>query len=183
MNYRKHTLYDDKILVESKTIRSITRYEVKLEELGFDKIYQADNVTPGKIWFAILILFPFFIIAAQLSDKPVPWASVIFLSVIFWAVALAGYFKQNKDDIFLTGGKKNLVFYRNVPNEEEVLRFIEIISDAKKEMLKKRLIRFDDYTQEPEFLARLNYLRDHGMITQEEFDDIYTDFKISRLLQ
>ncbi len=182
MNYRKHFLYEDRVLVESKTLRSVTRYEVKLDELGSDKTYQADNVTPGKISFAILILLPFLCFAAQLFEHKLQWPTLVFLTVTLWTLALLGYFKQNKDDVFLTGGKKNLAFYRDVPNEKEVLRFIQAILDTKKELLKKRLTRFDDHTQEFEFLARLNYLKNSDIITQEEFDDIYNDYKISRLL-
>ena len=48
--FRKHTLTNDKIIVESKSPKKNTKYEVKLNRLGFNIHYQADSTLPLKLY-------------------------------------------------------------------------------------------------------------------------------------
>lgn len=43
MNSRKFVLTSNKMIVETKTIRKIEKFEVKLDRLGLDIHYQADD--------------------------------------------------------------------------------------------------------------------------------------------
>jgi len=43
-------------VVETKTIRKIDKYEVKLDQLGFNIHYQSDNTMHGKIFLAICLV-------------------------------------------------------------------------------------------------------------------------------
>ncbi len=96
-------------------------------------------------------------------------------------MALASLFKENAD-VYLTGGLKNLVFFRNKPSEEKVLEFINLIIEAKKEKIKKTYLIFDRYTNEEEYYARLSWLKNEGIISEEEYEERKIDFEIKRLL-
>jgi hypothetical protein len=180
LNYRKHFLFEDRIAVEDKSIRNVSKYEVKLEDIGVNKYYQRGNKTPGRIIFLFFLLSPVLLYIIQLFEHNNS-QGVAFISVTCFACAILFYSKKPQDDIFLVNGKKNLVFYRNVPNEETVLRFIDEIIATRKVYLKHNYSRFDNHTQENELVSRLNYLKNNEIITGEEFDKIYSDFKLSRL--
>lgn len=176
-NYRIHTLYEDKIIVEYKTIKEIVKYEVKIDQIGFDTHYERENTIAGKIFFYFCLVFPFVCFLPNKVDY-----SIIALNFgIFYFLAIIGYFKVNKDDVFLIG-HKNLVFYRSVPNENEVLEFIDLVISTSKEYLKSKYIVIDNHITEDEFVARLNWLLEMKIITSEELIDLKEEFKIKRLL-
>ncbi len=181
-NYRKFLLYNDRVIVELKTLKKINKYEIRLEDLGFNKLYQADNTKPGKITSGIFFLIPFIVLIVSIVKHDIDIFFLVYISVMFFILAALIYFKQGQDDIYLTGGKQNLVFYRMIPNEPVVLKFIDEVILTTKEYLKDKYARFDDYTLEQSYINGLIYLKNQEIITSQEFQEFIDDYKTSRLL-
>lgn len=181
-NYRKHTLFSDKVVVETKSTRKIDKYEIKIEKLGFQTQYQADNTLPGKIFFAVCMVIPVALIISELLLHNVGTRNLLINCVCWFGLALFSFLKQHQDDIFLVGGDKNLIFYRNIPSEQKVLDFIELVIKATKDNIKSKYLSFDPNTPDEEYLARLNWLKETEMITEEEFENYKIDLEIKRLL-
>ncbi|MBK9421330.1 MAG: hypothetical protein IPN44_09805 [Flavobacteriales bacterium] len=97
-------------------------------------------------------------------------------------IAIIAYFKQHQDDIFLVGGQINLTFYRAIPNEHDVLEFIEKTRNEVKAYLKERYAVFDATTTELDFYSRINWLREKEVISPAEFAEYKTNFDTQRLL-
>ena len=179
-NSRRHILFSDRIIVEIKTLRKLDKYEVKLDRLGLDIHYQSDNTIVGKIFVVVCVL----IVVASLfgiylsKDKDV-W---IFNAILFGFLGCFGYFKHHQDDIFLVGGNTNLVFYRDIPSEKDVLEFIEKVKDQEKRYLKEKFTVFDNTTEEKDFFNRINWLRDREIISHTEYLEYKTKFDTLRLL-
>lgn len=128
---RKFTLTDGKISVESKTIRSNVKYDVRLENLGSDIQYIEDNTKQNRLAIAVAVCVPFLVWAVYLAgDRKGDKAPLVGVSVLSFTMVLINFFKQYRDDIILAGGRDNLVFFRKVPNEAAVLDFIEAIKAA-----------------------------------------------------
>ena len=181
INYRRHTLYDDRIMVEMRSIRKIDKYEIRIEDVGDDIHFQADNKIPGKTMLVICLLVPVILTVVQYLQHDIN-AGILAINYVGWfGLALINFFTQYQDDIFLTGGEKNLAFYRNIPSEQAVLDFIEEIKTAAKNYTKNKYLHFDENTDEDEYYSRLMWLKDSEMITQEEFDEYKIDFEIKRL--
>jgi len=181
LNFRKFHLYKDKIIVESKTIRKIEKFEVKIENLGFDILYQADNVLIGKIWFYICLAAPIFIYILQLfPGQDLPLTNQIILHAGCWLFALFNYLKQHQDDIILKG-QTDLEFYRNIPNEKSVLNFIELVKETIKNHLKGKYFNTDKYIDDNEFNHTMNWLLEREIISKPEFNDILKEYKLKNL--
>ncbi len=181
-NYRKHTVFEDKVLVEMKSIRKIDRYEIKIDKLGFQTRYQADNTLPGMIFFIVCIVIPIALTISELLLHNIGTQNLWVNYVCWFGMALFNILKQHQDDIYLVGGEKNLVFYRNVPSEAKVLEFIALVSKTTKEYIKNKYLTFDPATSDEEYWARLNWLKESEMITEQEFEDFKIDLEIKRLL-
>ena len=183
INYRKHTLHTDKIVVEYRTIAKTHLYEVKLDDIGYNKEYISVNPVGHKIFLGICILLPITYIIEGLQENSLHWFPATLF--ILMCVVLAAFFnfKKQVDDVYLTGGKQQLVFYRNLPDEKEVELFTAEVIRASRTFIKSKYARFDAFTQEADFSHRLNYLREHDIITDREFYKLLSDFKTSRLLQ
>jgi hypothetical protein len=82
----------------------------------------------------------------------------------------------------LVGGQTNLVFYRDIPNEKEVLEFIEKVKDQVRRHLKEKYTSFDNITDEKDFYNRINWLRDREVISDTEHLEYKTRFDRQKLL-
>lgn len=151
-------MYQNKITVETKTIRKIEKYEVRIENLGFETLYQADNALIGKIWFYICLFTRILVYILQFfPGQDLPTTNLIILHIGFWFFALLNYLKQHQDDIILKG-QNNLAFYRSIPNEQTVLAFIELVKLTTKEQLKQRYFKADNCLDEIELKQTLHWL-------------------------
>lgn len=182
LNVRKFTLSSDKITIETKTIRKISRYDVKLDNVGLDTHYQADNTIVGKIFvvvcFALVIGSTVGIFVSQGRES----VNYIINAALFLLLACFGYFKQHQDDIYLVGGQTNLVFFRNVPNEKIVLEFIEQVKQQVKDYLIEKYAFWDNSTLEQDYYNCLNWLLHRGVISHNQYAEYIDNFETQKLL-
>ncbi|MDQ6812715.1 MAG: hypothetical protein M3040_03085 [Bacteroidota bacterium] len=181
-NYRKYTLFEDKVVVEMKSISKIDKYEIRIDKLGFEIRYQADNTLPGKIFFVVCLIIPALLIVSELLFHNIGLKTLFVNSVCWFSIALFSILRQYQDDIYLAGGEKTLVFYRKIPSEQKVLAFIELVNLTTKEHIKNKYLTFDPATSDEEYWARLNWLKETEMITDQEFEEYKIDLEIKRLL-
>ena len=80
------------------------------------------------------------------------------------------------------GGQKNLVFYRNKPDEKAVLEFIHLVVAQSKKYIKEKYTFFDKNTVEAELASRLYWLRNKDIITSNESDQILEEYRIMKIL-
>ena len=92
------------------------------------------------------------------------------------------YIIPHQDVIILEGGANYLVFYRNAPDEEEVLAFINKVIKTAKNYYKVHYTKYDKYTAEEELNGRLYWLKNNEIITEDEFSDIMESYKMDRLV-
>lgn len=178
LNFRKFCLYQNKITVETKTIRKIEKYEVRIENLGFDILYQADNVLIGKIWFYICLFAPILVyILKFIPGQNLPTTNLIIIHISCWFFALINYTKQHQDDIILKG-PNDLTFYRDIPNEQSVLEFLELVKLTTKEQLKRKYLNTDNYADDNEFRHTMNWLLERDIISMSEYKNVLNEYKL-----
>ena len=183
LSLRRYTLYSDKILVETKTLRKNQKYEIKLDKIGKDIHYQSDSIIIGKIFFYVCLAFPvvlwiiYFIVPEQM-DKGVATVN----TVIWWFLALLNILKQHEDDIYLSGGQNSLVFYRAIPNEETVLDFIHKVINTSRSYLRDKYATVDTNIPEDIFVGRLFWLKEEEIISENEFYELKKEYSIKKLL-
>ena len=64
-------LLTDKIQIEEKTIRKRTKYEIDLDHLGFNVVYQADNTLVGKVFLFVCLVIPLILTIVELSTNSI----------------------------------------------------------------------------------------------------------------
>lgn len=179
---RKFTLYQDRILVESTTWRKVEKFEVRLENLGFEIQYRADNIFYWKVALRGLVMatvISFIGLLDAFGGNPVQWLSATALGFV---LTIWVYFRPYQDDLFITGGQSNLVFFRNAPSEAVVLDFIEKIKYNYRGILKEKYTAFTRDTQEHDYYARLSWLLENGIIDKSEHSEYKVTFDIQKLL-
>ena len=181
-NFRKYTLISDRIIVETKTLRKIDKYEVKLDRVGLDTYYQSDNTIAGKIFLAVCVVLVIASIVGYFLSNEKDSGIWIFNAILWLLMGCFAYFKKHQDDIYLVGGQNNLVFYRDIPNEKAVLEFIDKVKEQAKKYMKAKYTIFDSTTVEQDFYSRINWLRDREIISYSEYADYKSNFETQKLL-
>ena len=179
---RKYILKEDRILVETRSLRNNEKYEVMLDSIGLDKLYKAESTIIGKIFFFFCLAIPIAMTIALLAGSQIETGTLIVNYVFWFGLAIAGYFKKSKDDIYLTGGPRVLVFYRIIPNEKEVLDFIDEVIAASKKYLKEKYAKVNVDISQELFFNRLNLLKDKNIITESEYQEIKNEYELKKLI-
>lgn len=179
---RRFVLYSDRLVVESITWRRVVQYDVRLDQLGFDLLYEAENTAIWKLALRFTMFTAAFAaigLLGALEGDFLPWLLVTIFSFL---AATWVFFRPYMDDLILAGGAVKLRLFRATPSEKVVLDFVEQIKFQYKENLKERYTVFDEATAESDYYARLGWLLENGVITEEEHDEFKVTFDIQKLL-
>jgi len=180
-NLRKYILYSDKILVETDNTSKNQKYEVKLDKLGRNIFYQSDSMASAKGGLYFSIACPIFIWIIYFSAT-LPIGVPIIVTFACLITVLAILLRKREDDIYLTGGQSNLVFFRAIPSEESVLDFIHKVINASKAYLRNKYGIIDTNIPEDVFLSRLNWLKEEEIISEKEFYELKDEYKIKKII-
>lgn len=181
-SYRKFGLYSDRLLVEQKTISQFTKFEIKLDQIGSNLHYQSDSILAGKVFLYISIAIPLILTIVNLiQHNSLLEIKYLIMNYILWlGIALANYLTEHQDDIILTGGSQNLFFYRNIPDEQSVLVFIDDVISASKSHMRNKYTKIDSYVSEGDFINRLQWLLANEIISEQDFAQLREEYRISR---
>ncbi len=183
-NFRKHTLYEDKVVVEYRNFNKTIKYENKIETLGTDLQYEKDSNVFIKFYFYLFVLTPiWYLVICILFSTKIEKIALFYCLILSLIVFSVNLFQQPKDDLFLVGNMKNLVFYRAIPNEKEVLDFIEQVILTTNKYLKEKYTKFDKYTLQENYESGLSWLLARNIILKSEFEELIEDFRIKQLLK
>ena len=166
--------------VDYKSIKHKLKYKIHLTEIGNEIEYEADNIIVGKIFVGITCLLTLICLGIYLfgnPEKPGTYAA----NVIIWgAISLMGFLKPHKDDILIVNGTKVIRFFRNKPNEGNVLEFANYIIKIANEKKKELAINFD--FNEEQFLANINWLMNMKLIDKTEFENLKSEYQLKKLI-
>jgi hypothetical protein len=180
---QKFILYQDKIVVETQNITEKNKYEIALDKLGHQIQYRADSTIVLNIACAVCMLIPvvlwvlyFFDIANM--DK----GTGIVNTIIWWLLCIIFRLRTPKDDIFVVGGQYSLSLFRNNPNEDTVLTFVEKIITYSKKYLKQKYAVIDLNLPEDIFIGRINWLKDENIIDEVEYASLSREYQTKKML-
>jgi hypothetical protein len=179
---RSFKLYDDKIVIETKTLRKNHKYELKLDRLGSEILYESDSTIVGKIVFYICLAIPLVLLIIKFCGQNIENAVIGVNFLLWYLLALINYLKQHQDDIIIIGGQNNLSFFRNIPNEAKVIEFINLVILKSKNYLKSRYAKIDTDIPEETFISRLTWLRDKEIITEREFYKLKEEYNYKKMI-
>ena len=174
--YRKFTLLDDKISIKTKTYSKIKQCDIELDRIEYSISYEADNVFWGKIFLVITTIIPIVFIFVNFAIEPI--APLFLICSLFWGLSLMNILKQHKDDINLG----YIEFYRNKPDEQAVLNFIDEIIKASKKYTKEKYLVLEDYQDMGQYHEMLIQMRARKIISNKEFNSLLEEYKRKDLL-
>ncbi len=168
------------IEVEYNSMRDKLKYRVKINDVGNEIQYEADNVITGKIFFVITSLITLFCLGYYFFGNPTEPGGILVNVVIWGVISIIGLLVPNKDDIVIVNGNKEIRLFRTKPSEEKAVEFanhlINIANNKKKEML----INFD--LSEEHFMDNIQWMLAVDLINKTELEELKSQYKLKQLL-
>ena len=174
---------DNQMRVVHKTPTERTEWIVSFDEIGHKLVYKS---YPKTIKFLALgftaILVTTLIVMAMLEEDTVDTRTLTILLLTWPVLGLLIYFFSDKNDVYLTGGAQNIIFFRNKPSEKEVDGFIELIISKSKDYLIQKNGQIDLDLPEEVQMNQFYWLRNSNIISEDEFERLKTDLKTKKLM-
>jgi len=169
-----YTLAEGGILVNEKRAFSSKKYMVPFENIAAER---TEISYSSAIWFwAMLILWSLSILTLVLLFLG---KDVDSLAYAFWGflavIATIIYLYSRTSHVILVAGQPGLILHKNVPSKEEMEAFIETVNIAKKNYLTQHYLIGTSDASKADAIHKLSWLKEHGIITQSDFDILKRD--------
>ncbi len=172
-NTRSCKTYADKIDVKIKTLNESTEFSVPYEELGTQIVAKKISSFVPFLFMLVpafmLILLVYFLAV----NHPIEREHVA-AAVLFGIVASIILIATPKNSLYLSGGRRQIEFYRNKPNDKEVDAFVQTTIETANKYLKQKYGKIDRLLPIEPQLNSILWLKNKNIITETEFDELKT---------
>ncbi len=183
---RKEFILTDEIL-KIKTRENFWEFKewtVKLESIGNRKIVNIHSkigpyIIAGVFLTLVLTMTIAFILEGFKSERI---GTLIMGWIVFGGLSILIFVSPMKNETNLTGGNVTITFFPDSPSREEVDRFIEEITARSKRVLLRKYGEIDPDLPEETMMNQLNWLKNIGLIDEEQYLDLKLEYQTKRLI-
>lgn len=173
------------IRVINKNWKEDLEYRIRYEDLGFELVKKREKAAllPACLLslFSGISLYSFVVSFLHLGAGPVPllWISATLVSLV---LAVFAFSHTNRDLVLLTGGNRTLELFRGKPTNLEVDHFIMSLHAHMQAYYKDKYGVIEQHLPQEELLERFGWLREMGILSQEEHEELWMQLQIKDLL-
>jgi hypothetical protein len=185
--HREFNLEGNKLHVKTKTLGERNEYTIDLEYLGEEKQYQTYSNVAARIFGIIfyILLLTAFIGFFQEDD----WTASENLGALFLAIFLLGgigtwaFFTPRRNEMYLVGGSTQVMFFLDSPSKEEMDNFVNEIITRSRKILVEKYSKIDPDLPEGIQINNFYWLKQRGLISEDDYEDLKQEYKNQRLLR
>ena len=181
---KEFELKGDKLFIKSKSLGEKEEYSIDIELIGEERYYKTHSRTgPGivAIFFfgtALTTLVAFLIDDDKIENLPILIFALIF-GVGFGLLALKA---PLRNELHLIGGSANVMFLLNSPSKEEMENFIRELIKCSRHILLEKYGKIDPDLPEETQINNLYWLKNRGIISPEQYEQLKEEYRSRKLL-
>lgn len=179
---KEYKLYDDKIFVKIKTHTEQNEWHSSLEEIGLKKLYKKQSKTVQLICSAVcfcIVLTAFF--TYIFFPNQISTDSFVGNSIVWSLVGIGLLLIPIKNELIVYGGTQDLVFFRNLPNDESVEEFVNTVITKTKKFLRSKYAKVDKDLSKEIQIGNFNWLKNIEVISEEEYESLKEELNREQL--
>jgi hypothetical protein len=163
-----------------------SEYSVDYLELGVKTVKKSIKNSA----FLELFFWAFFILQFGLLIQSLIFEADNKGMLIYWSLG-SGFFlgfifflrwQPGKKLIYITGGQKNIEFFQEKPNTNEVNEFIEELKTRIKNAYKDEYLKWDENSTKEHKIAQLEWLKRIRILEEEEFKELIDEIEIGTII-
>lgn len=179
-------LKDNTLYIKTKSMGEKKEWSVEVEYIGDERFYKTYSRLGPRIVGSIFLLVALISTVGFSLEKD--WSNgdnigaLILGLVLFGGLGLLAFLAPMRNELILTGGAAQVMFLLDSPSKEEMENFIaEIVKRSRKALLDKYGKIDVDLPEETQF-NNLYWLKNKGLISEEEYQDLKQEYRSKRLI-
>lgn len=164
--------------METSRLGSKAKQFIPIGTLCSEITYDAGNLIIGKATVLITAIIAFISLLISVFGS-IELQNIFIINGCVWLfICVVGVLAPGKDDIVIKAGRTTIRFYRDLPNEETVLEFANVLINLAN---KKRIEMLTDFKlDEQVFIENLKRLRDTKRIDETEFMNLKENYDLQK---
>ena len=161
-------------------------WSVDVEYIGEERFYKTNSRLGPRIIGIVFFLISIISVVGFFMEKNLSngdnIGGLILGLVLFGGLGLLTFFAPMRNELYLVGGSAQVMFLLDSPSKEEMENFIrEIIKRSRKVLLEKYGTIDVDLPEETQF-NNFYWLKNRGLITNTEYDELKQEYRSRRLM-
>ncbi|GAB2533755.1 hypothetical protein [Rufibacter soli] len=185
LSSKEFTLRKSGIRVITKTWKENLEYRIRYEDLGFELVKKREKAAllPACAFTFLTGLSLYAFTTSFLTEGAGPVALLwITATLVSMVLAVLAFSRTNRDLVLLTGGSQTLELFRGKPSNMEVDNFILSIHAHIQAYYKNKYGVIEPHLPQDVLIERFGWLREMGILSQEEHEDLWMQLQIKDLL-
>ncbi len=173
--------------IKTKSMGETKEWSVDVEYIGEERYYKTYSRLGPRIVGSLFFLVSLVSVVGFFMEKD--WSNgdnigALILGVfLFGGLGLLAFLAPVRNELYLVGGSAQVMFLLNSPSKEEMENFIqEIIKRSKKTLLEKYGKIDIDLPEETQF-NNLYWLKNRGLLSEEEYEELKEEYKVRKLMK
>lgn len=185
--HREFDLIENKLHVKTRSLGEKSEYTIDIENLGAEKYYKTySRVGPrivGSVFYVFMLMFVVSILLEENMAAIENFGKLILGIILFGGLGSLAFFAPLRNEIHLVGGSAQVMFLLNSPSKEEMENFINEIITRSRRILTDKYSKVDPDLPEEIQINNFYWLRQHGLISQEDYEDLKQEYYRQRLIR
>jgi hypothetical protein len=184
---REFELIGNKLHVKTKSMGERNEYMIDIEYLGEEKYFKTySRVGPrivGSIFYVIMVIsFIGFFQEGNLTASENLGALLLGV-VLFGGLGTLAFLSPLRNELHLVGGSAQVMFLLNSPSKEEMDNFINEIITRSRKILIEKYSKIDADLPEEIQINNFYWLKQRGLISEEDYEDLKQEYRNQRLMR
>jgi hypothetical protein len=172
--------------IKTKSMGETKEWSVDVEYIGEERFYKTNSRLGPRIIGIVFFLISIISVVGFFMEKNLSngdnIGGLILGVVLFGGLGLLTFFAPMRNELYLVGGSAQVMFLLDSPSKEEMENFIrEIIKRSRKVLLEKYGTIDVDLPEETQF-NNFYWLKNRGLITNTEYDELKQEYRSRRLM-
>lgn len=177
----------NKLHIKTRSMGEKNEYTIDVEYLGEERFVKTHSrVGPriiGGVFYALMVVCIIgFTMEEDLWDGS-NIGAIILASIIMGGLGSLAFFSKMRNELHLVGGSAQVMFLLDSPSKVEMEKFIEEIINRSRKVLLEKYSKIDPDLPEDTQINNLYWIKERGLISEEEYEDLKLEYKNQRLMR
>lgn len=184
--FKKRTfeLVGDKLRMTYKTSSETKEWSVNIDSIGNEILIEKKSRKGGYFLGGFFLAFGIFFLAvyAASGDESLSLWAMISIGVFYLSLGSLIFFSPLKDELHITGGYSQITFFLESPSRKVVEDFANTLIEKSKSIILQRFSKIDPDVPEETMMNQLYWLRNRGLISENEYEAKKKEYKTKKLM-
>lgn len=182
---RTFELNGDTLKMTYKTSSETKEWSVNLDSIGNDILIEKKSRKGSYFLGGFFLAFGLFFLAVYISsgNESLPIWAMITIGAFYLGFGALIFFTPLKNELHITGGFSQITFFLESPSRNEVEQFANELLARSKKIILDRYSKIDADIPEETMMNQLYWLRNRGLISENEYESKKREYRTKKLLE